>query len=220
MPALKNDSGVTVQISKSSGTVGQPDDLKVSGLAKNESVKVVWNTMRGSRTSGNGFQAKQLVLTHLSTDTNGKIDYKFPIPDDLGGIPHRIDLVINGKTVGQAYLSILPSIVKITPTHGPAGTKISIELKGVGWTEYDNTYHITYDNAYVGYVCGFNSEGTVKIYLTASGNPGYHLIDLYPGIYRGKKAKPNIYNAPQLTYQKDHPGDAIPAIRLGFNVTN
>jgi hypothetical protein len=59
-----------------------------------------------------------------------------------------------------------------------------------------------------------------NINMIASGEPGYHIIDFYPGIYRGKQQQPDIYLAPQLTYTEDHPGSAIPAIRLGFEVTN
>jgi hypothetical protein len=82
-----------------------------------------------------------------------------------------------------------------------------------------NFFHRPYDNAYIGYVCGFNSEGTVIVNLIATGEPGYHIIDFYPGIYRGQQQKPDIYLAPQLTYIDDHPGSAIPAIRLGFEIT-
>lgn len=219
MPKLQFAKGVTVSLSQSEGTVGQPVTLNAHGLPANQSVSVIWNTMTGSRVSGHGFTSKQETLAHVKTDGSGNFTYPFKVPDDLGGVPHRIDLTIGGKIVGQAYLRILPSIVSVTPTSGSAGTKVTVELKGVGWTEYDNTYYITYDNAYVGYVCGFNSSGTVKFTLTASGEPGYHIIDLYPGIYRGQKPLPNIYNAPQLTYGSDHPGDAIPAIRMGFNIT-
>ena len=108
----------------------------------------------------------------------------------------------------------------MTPTSGAPGTPIQIEIKGVGWTEYDNTYQITYDNGYVGYVCGFNTAGTVIVNIIAPGAPGYHTIDFYPRIYRGEQKQPDIYLAPQLTYGKDHPGSAIPAIRLGFKVVN
>ena len=52
---------------------------------------------------------------------------------------------------------------------GPVGTPVTIHLKGVGWTEYDNIYVATYDNAYMGYACGFNSQGDVVINFTASG---------------------------------------------------
>ena len=44
-----------------------------------------------------------------------------------------------------------------------------------------------YDNAYIGYACGFNSQGTVDIALQATGEPGWHFIDLYPAVYKGKE---------------------------------
>ena len=43
---------------------------------------------------------------------------------------------------------------------------------------------MTYDNAYIGYMCSFNSQGTLEYEMVATGEPGLHLIDLYPGIYR------------------------------------
>lgn len=218
MPKLKNEDGVKVSLDKSAGVVGEKVVMTASGLPKNKEVKLIFNTMRGSRVSGNGFGEKKLDLFSVQTDGQGSFTKAFPVPDDLGGIPHRIDLQVDGKTYGQTYLAITPSIVKISPASGPPGTPIQIELKGVGWTEYDNTYQITYDNGYVGYVCGFNTAGSVTVNLIASGETGYHIIDFYPGIYRGKQQKPDIYLAPQLTYQNDHPGSAIPAIRLGFEV--
>ena len=62
----------------------------------------------------------------------------------------------------------------MTPTSGPAGTPVTIHLKGVGWTEYDNIYVANYDNAYMGYACGFNSQGDVTVFLPISGEPGWH----------------------------------------------
>jgi hypothetical protein len=219
MPELQNKPGVKVILEKNAGKVGEMVSIQAIGLPVNQTVDLVWNTMVGSRVSGNGFGEMQVVFGHAKTNQNGNLVYSFAIPEDLGGIPHRIDLKYQDKVYGQAYLRILPSIVEVTPTSGRVGTVITVEINGVGWTEFDNTYHITYDNAYMGYVCGFNTQGTVKFNLIASGEPGYHIIDLYPGIYRGKQRLPNIYNAPLLTYGQDHPGSAIPAIRLGFEIT-
>ncbi|MBW7453668.1 hypothetical protein K0U00_06415, partial [Paenibacillus sepulcri] len=179
----------------------------------------VWHTMEGSRISGKNFEEKTKSLGTAQTDVNGRLSYDFPVPDDLGGVPHRIELKVAGVTYAETYLSITPSIAKITPTSGPAGTEITVQIKGVGWTEYDNAYYLDYDNAYLGYMCGFNSQGTVTFTIFASGEPGYHILDLYPGIYKGKQANPDVYVAPQLTYGEDHPGSAIPAIRLGVTIT-
>jgi hypothetical protein len=99
------------------------------------------------------------------------------------------------------------------------GTPVTIHLKGVGWTEYDNIYVATYDNAYMGYACGFNTGGDVVIHFTAAGTPGVHLIDFYPGIYQGPDGGQQLYRLPQLTYADDHPGNRIPALRFSFEVS-
>jgi hypothetical protein len=80
--------------------------MKASGLPKKQKVNLVWNTMRGSRVTQAGFgEAKSTLLT-VETDNQGSFTKIFPIPDDLGGPPHRMDLQVNGKNYGQAYLSI------------------------------------------------------------------------------------------------------------------
>lgn len=219
MPALVNKPGVQVIMSKDAGIVGEQVTLHAEGLPGYEDVQLVWNTMSGSRVSGNGFAEKQVPLAETKASEDGELDYEFAIPDDLGGVPHRIDLMAGGEVYGQAYLLINPSIVSITPASGPSGTEVTIELNGVGWTEFDNSYYLTYDNAYTGYMCGFNTQGSVKFTMVVTGEPGTHLIDLYPGIYKGQQKLPDVYLAPQLTYEQDHPGTKIPAIRMGFDIT-
>jgi hypothetical protein len=209
---------VAASLNKESGIVGEDVTLTASGLPVSKKVDLVWNTMVGSRVSGNGFAEKQVPLASVTADSKGQLRYNFQVPDDLGGIPHRLDLLVDGVVLGQVYLRIDPSIASMTPVSGPAGTEVTLEIKGVGWTEFDNAYYMTYDNAYIGYMCGFNSQGTVKFTFIASGEPGHHIIDLYPGIYRGQQKTPDIYLAPQLTYEKDHPGSRIPAIHLSFEI--
>jgi hypothetical protein len=219
MPDLKNKSGVEVTLDKTEGTSGEPVQLGATGLDKNQKIDIVWNTMKGSRVSGLGFEEQSYSLDTVKTDADGKFVYDFNIPDDLGGIPHRIDLKMGEEVVGQTYLRILPSIVSMSPKSGPVGTKIAVTIKGGGWTEFDNAYYVTYDNAYNGYLCAFNSQGNLTFEITASGEPGFHLIDLYPGIYKQKVKDTDMTLIPQLTYSTDHPGSAMPAIRLGFEVT-
>lgn len=219
MPELQFKDGVQMSLNIDEGIVGAPVNMTASGLPKNKEVELIWNTMKGSRVSGLGFAGENNVLDTVKTDANGNISYDFAVPDDLGGIPHRIDLKIGDEIYGQAYLRILPSIVGFEPTSGPVGTTISITIKGGGWTEFDNAYYLTYDNAYTGYLCAFNSQGNLTFDVIATGDPGYHLIDLYPGIYKQEIKDTDMTLIPQLTYSTDHPGSAMPAIRLGFEVT-
>ena len=100
------------------------------------------------------------------------------IPDDLGGLHGLALRAADDDSLARRLLRHRNQHRRHVTASGPAGTPVTIHLKGVGWTEYDNIYVATYDNAYMGYACGFNSQGDVVINFTATGAPGIHLIDL------------------------------------------
>ena len=91
-------------------------------------------------------------------------------------------------------------------------------MKG-GWTETANIYRVVYDNNYIGYACAFNSQGDVEILLNATGEPGWHFIDLYPAIYKGKETRPLNFRIPQLTYADDRPGEDLARFRFAIEMT-
>jgi hypothetical protein len=105
-----------------------------------------------------------------------------------------------------------------TPTYKfKAGQEFTINLDGVGWTQFDNTLAVTYDNSFVGYGCGFNSSGYTVIHIHATGTPGTHIIDLYPMLYTNQ---PSFANTPYgmrpvLTFANDEP-----SLALGYQVPN
>jgi hypothetical protein len=201
------------------GPVGTRTMLSGSGFPANASLELAWQTYVGSRVSGNGFEPQEKEFGRVTVGADGRIQAPLTIPDDLGGL-HGLALRDGNKTLARAFFVIETSIISISPTSGPVGTPVTIHLKGVGWTEYDNIYVATYDNAYMGYACGFNSQGDVVINFHATGAPGQHIIDLYPGIYQGPPTETQLlYRQPQLTYADDHPGNKIPALRFTFEVT-
>jgi hypothetical protein len=103
-----------------------------------------------------------------------------------------------------------------TPTYRfKAGQEFTINLDGVGWTQFDNTLAVTYDNSFIGYGCGFNSSGYTVIQMHATGTPGTHIIDLYPMLYTNQ---PSFANTPYgmlpvLSYANDEAG-----LALGYQV--
>ncbi len=221
MPPPNNKKGVAITLDKEEGIVGEPIVMTGSGLPRNEKLEIAWHTMVGNRVTAAGYGENTVPLAseEIMTDDKGEFRLPFDVPDDLGGLPHLIEVKVKGETYGEAYLKILPSIVEVSPQSGPPGTTFSIVIKGSGWTEYDNTYNVVYNNSNIGYICGFNSQGTITLPLVATGDPGYKLIDIYPGIYKGEEIQPNLYLRPQLTYIEDHPGTAIPTLRTYFEVT-
>jgi hypothetical protein len=219
VPASTDADGVTAKITPTQGSVNTKASLNVTGLPANTPVSLVWGSYEGSRVSGNGFEPVEDELTKVTTTADGRIAMPVTIPEDLGG-RHTLSVRAGDKTLATTYFVIETSIVSMTPMSGPVGTPVTIHLKGVGWTEYDNIYIATYDNAYMGYACGFNTRGDVVIHFTAAGAPGVHIIDLYPGIYQGAEGGQQLYRLPQLTYADDHPGNRIPALRFSFEVTS
>jgi len=220
MPQIETaKSGTRLTLTPTQGAVGTHAVLKGEGFAPGAPLRLVWETAVGSRVTDAGFAPQQNEMEDVTPGADGRIERTLTIPDDLGGL-HVVALRRGGDVVARAHFAIETSLVGVSPRSGPAGTPVTIHLKGVGWTEYDNIYVATYDNAYMGYACGFNSHGDVVINFTAAGDPGPHVIDLYPGIYQGPPTEPQqLYRLPQLTYADDHPGNRIPAIRVMFEVT-
>jgi hypothetical protein len=211
-------AGATLTLTPTQGPVDTRATLRGQGFPRNTQLQLIWQTDVGSRVSSSGFEPQEKVVAQVNVGSDGRLDFPLTIPEDLGGL-HALVLRSADRTLARTFFAIETSIVSITPTSGPAGTPVTIHLKGVGWTEYDNIYVATYDNAYMGYVCGFNSQGDVVMNFTAAGQPGQHLIDLYPGIYQGPATAPQqLYRLPQLTYADDHPGNKIPALRFTFEI--
>jgi hypothetical protein len=103
------------------------------------------------------------------------------------------------------------------------GQEFTISILGVGWTQLDNTLAVDYDNSYIGYGCGFHSNGYMAVHLTATGGPGIHIIDLYPLLYSVSPNEGTYYGmVPLLSANHDDPGLAlgyqVPVIHLAIRI--
>ncbi len=103
------------------------------------------------------------------------------------------------------------------------GDEFTISILGVGWTQLDNTLAVDYDNSYIGYGCGFHSNGYMAVHLTATGGPGIHIIDLYPLLYSISPNLGTYYGmVPLLSGNHDDPGLAlgyqVPVIHLAIRI--
>lgn len=199
------------------GTVGSAVAVQGAGFTAGKDLQLEWTTVTGNRVGGNGWEEKSRVVARATADASGSVAFRFKTPDDLGGA-HRI-AVRDGATTKDGTFWIAPAAAALSIDRGPVGTPFEIRLKGVGWTETANIYTVVYDNSYVGYACGFNSQGDVVIPLYATGTPGWHFIDLYPAIYKGKETRPRNFRIPQLTFADDHPGEDLPRFRFAFRIT-
>ena len=205
-----------VAMPPSSG-VGEPVLVRSDGMEPGTSYRLNWTRVVGNRMTGAGWQESSTVIAESKADDAGRAEFRFTVPDDLGGAHGLWIDTGSAKRTGTYWIT--PTALPLDVSRGPVGTTFTIHLKGVGWTETANIYTLVYDNSYIGYACAFNSQGDVEIPIKATGAPGWHLIDLYPGIYKGAETRPNNFRIPQLTYAQDHPGEELPAFHFAFEVT-
>jgi hypothetical protein len=187
-----------------------------TGFDPGKTYQLNWSSLTGNRIIGHWEEASR-TIAEARSDASGRLEFRYKTPDDLGG-DHTLWVDKNGSKVTGSYW-VVPSALPLDVTRGPVGTTFKIHLKGVGWTETANIFTVVYDNAHTGYACGFNSQGDVEIFMQATGAPGWHFVDLYPAIYKGKETQPVNFRLPQLTYAKDHPAEDLPAFHFAFEVT-
>ncbi len=188
------------------------------GFAPGKTYELNWATFTGNRlTATSAWEERISVVAKAEADNAGRVAFQFKVPDDLGGA-HNI-FVQDGakKKIGSFWLT--PTALPLNVTTAQPGTTLTVHLKGTGWGDTGNIYNLVYDNNYVGFACGVNSAGDISIDLPATGDPGWHFIDLYPGIYKGVETRPNNFRIPQLTYAADHPGEDLPAFHFAIHVT-
>jgi hypothetical protein len=212
-------------LSQTSGQVGSRATIGVRGLRPG-GVQLAWATVVGNRVNCTGtcWSFVQVPLGNATVAADGTLAAtEFTVPDGLGGW-HYVQVVQNGETVAQVPFYVKRSVVGQSRLRLKAGQHFTIHLKGLGWTQMDNTIAVDYDNSYRGYACGFNSNGDVVIPLIAMGKPGTHLIDMYPLLYTQQPSYANTpYGmVPILSYARDFPGLAagyrLPAIRMAITV--
>ena len=137
-------------------------------------------------------------------------------PSDLEGVHY----VSNGNLTPDSNATLyIQRSASISPSQGAEGTSVTIQLLGTCWDFNTNIVAIDYDNSFVGYACGFNSQGNITVVIPAAGSPGIHTIDLYPSIYLGPNAPSTIdvYRYPLMT-PYDHP-ELVPSFHFSFLVT-
>jgi hypothetical protein len=221
-------AAATASLSTTTGQVLAKVDVTAANLTPNAPVTLQWATVVGNRVNCTGtcWAFSTIPLGTATAAADGTLKTSITVPDGLGGW-HAVQLVQGADTRAQVPFFVKRSFGSAQPVSDLTlrqGQHFTIHLKGLGWTQIDNTIAVDYDNSYVGYGCGFNSQGDVVLDRTATGEPGTHLIDMYPLLYTNQ---PNYANTPygmipMLSYASDLPGLALgyqlPAMRLAITV--
>lgn len=220
-------TGPALGLDYTSGTVGSPITLTGVGFPADTDLTLSYQSVRGNRISGGGWQTAEIPWGSVKTDSTGSFSVTKPTPDDLAGartITARAgDEQPGGAAEASIDYTITPSVLSFEPRQVAPGATITLTLKGTGWSDTGNIYTAVLDNAYFGYACGFNTNGTIIVNFTAPAQPGWHYLDLYPSIYEGASGATTSttsndhFQLPMLNVI-DHPGEDLPGFHLAFEV--
>jgi hypothetical protein len=212
LPQTVPAGGPSITVSPEVAPVGANVTVAGSGFDPKAEVALSWSTRQGSNILG--YQLVYLPLRNVTADAGGSFSFTMEVPVDLGGV-HYISA--GDQAAGVNSTLYIERTASISATQGPAGSTITIQLYGVGWDYNTNILAIDYDNSFIGYACGFSSQGNVTVPITVMGDPGVHTIDLYPSLWLGPQNILTIYRYPLLTPQ-DHP-ELTPSFHFTYMIT-
>lgn len=214
-------TGPRIIVTPTIASVGDPITISGQGFPPNTQLPLFMTTNKGNNLSG--YKLVDQPLSNVTTGSDGSFSLAMKAPPALGGIHYIAAGNLTQNSNGTLFIQ---RTATISVTQGPEGTKIIVNMQGVGWDYNTNIVAVDYDNNYIGYACGFNSGGNVTMTIVATGAPGIHDIDIWPSVWWGPMTTPQQlpgqgqlvnYDNPLLTPQ-DHP-ELMPAFHFTFLIT-
>jgi hypothetical protein len=221
------DTDATLEIEPRTGAPGTDAVLSGRGFPADTEVDLVWYTHVGHRFMNDPVEPEPRpdVLPSVHTDSDGSFHLDVTIPSDIGET-RPIVAEVDGRSVAATSFLLQPDIATFSPTEGPVGTEITIELDALGWASYENNYCVLYDNHLVGYFCSHNADddsepeaSRSRFKLRASGEPGLHFIDVIPTFNHTDVDDLELENRPHLSHRDNHAVRALPRMSFTFEVT-
>ena len=123
----------------------------------------------------------QRTLGTVQTNSTGSFTAKITVPADFGAQHFIQAFLANGTALAPKATFTLEPSFKISPTSGPAGTPLLVQASGLSDSLYSTSYHLYWDNQYVGYMTALSGTGSTNFTFYASGTPGTHYIAIYQG---------------------------------------
>jgi len=188
-----------------------------SALKPYASYDLKWTSVVGSwqlstdRTEykGRKYMPVQSLLKSVTTDAIGGFRTTFSVPSDFGFQHDVLVLDAGGQVIRNKAGFDVDLEITISPQSGPVGTPITIEARGIGWRQLENSWLVSYDNQFTGWISAVTTKGLARAVIPATGRPGTHIITILHG----------DFTFPYLNMQQS-PAPDRPQFRLPFTVTD
>ncbi|HVP75479.1 MAG TPA: hypothetical protein VMS63_05605, partial [Gaiellaceae bacterium] len=150
LTGLAASTAASASLASSSGAVDTKVALTAKGLTPNAPVDMEWSTVVGSRVNCTGtcWAFVSVPLGNTTSGADGSLASSITVPDGLGGW-HVVQLLQGGKVMAQVPYYVKRSIFGkgVSSLTLKDGQRFTVHLKGLGWTQLDNTIAVDYDNS-------------------------------------------------------------------------
>ncbi len=164
--------------------VGASVRASASGLMPGKRVEVQWGTVSGGwviedyyHFRGKKYSETTTQLGEFTVDATGRLDARFVIPEDYGGV-HEVTALVDGKPVAQNGINVTQTF-ELSPTSGPVGTPLELKITGLGWRTMESTWVVNWDNQELGFTTAAGTRGSAVARFRAAGPVGDHAVKLY-----------------------------------------
>ncbi len=176
----------TLKLTYDAPTVGAEVRATATGLPAGQTVDLTWETVTGGwvvedyyHFRGKKYSKATSSLGKFTVDAQGRLEARFHIPEDYGGV-HDVIALIDGKPVAQNGIEVTQSF-EMNPTSGPVGTPVELRVKGLGWRTMESTWVVNWDNNLLGFVSAAGTKGSAVARFRAVGPVGPHSVRLLTG---------------------------------------
>ena len=152
----------------------------------NTELQIVWQGFQGSwkvnsagEFHGREFKEELESRATVRTDNTGGFKTSLTVPEGFGFI-HDVLVMKEGAVLNKASFDVRMQ-ASLSPSSGPVGTPITIELKDVGWRPLENSWTVLYDNRFTGWMSSVTTNGLARATIPAVGAPGKHIIQIVHG---------------------------------------
>src|SRR5579864_5956063 len=166
--------------------VGATVRATASGLSAGKTVDLTWGTVTGGwvvedyyHFRGKKYSETTTSLGRFPSDASGRLNARFVVPEDYGGV-HEVIALIDGKPVAQSAINVTQTFA-LAPASGPVGTPIELKVTGLGWRTMESTWVLNWDNQELGFVSAAGTRGSAVARFRATGPVGDHVVKLYTG---------------------------------------
>jgi hypothetical protein len=165
--------------------VGETIHARGSGFSPGQKLDLVWRTVEGRWKAGNGeYHGREYApvgyrVAEVSAGADGAFDVAFAVPEDFG-FAHDVVVQQGERLLTQANFN-LDMTWSVSPKQAVSGAPVTIDIKGIGFRELENSWDLVYDNIFTGWVSAVTTHGSARVTIPATGATGKHVVKLIHG---------------------------------------